>query len=237
MDNFSISVVSIPVVDAIVADAVHHEILFRNESGQVIVSFNGMPFEKASGGLAHYTYDGEGFLKAMTYEDTILDFFKTMDGVIENKVFEGSAEEIVLKMLQAEKASQFINEHNIDYIGYGVIGHSQNSNSVAVSLLRAMGVEVPPEVENLWAPGFERDLLPVDWKPFGDNPDVTELLDPRHDLRKNLELDAISKVIKNMTEEERHIGRSEYFVVDDHQPSAVSQEQYNPSLDNSLPQP
>jgi len=75
--------------------------------------------------------------------------------------------EFLEKVKAAAAAAKYVNDNKIEYVVVGGPGYAgQNSNSVATTLIHAMGYKYPQkELSHLWAPGSERNLLPDDWKP------------------------------------------------------------------------
>lgn len=143
--------------------AVHHEIVFRLPNGKMFMGLNGQAVDRETGESSNFTIQPNKSLRisASIYEAT--------EGAYTTAtLMRGSGDEVLQKMGQALEAAQFINDSNLTYVPVDPISCSQNSNSVATSILHAMELEYPPEIEELWAPGECRDLLPAHWESHYD---------------------------------------------------------------------
>ena len=82
--------------------------------------------------------------------------------VIETEIFRGDVKEYLRKMAMAVEALHFINAQNLNYRPEDTNGDSPNS--IAHTLVEAMGLEFPKEASHFWAPGHERIILPKNWR-------------------------------------------------------------------------
>jgi len=143
--------------------AVHHEIVFLLPNGKMFMGMNGQAFDRETGESDNFTIQPNKSLRVSA------SVYKATDGEYTTAtLMRGSGEEVLQKLGQAVEAAHFINESNLTYVPVDPITCSQNSNSVATSILHAMGLEYPPEIEELWAPGECRDLLPEHWESHYD---------------------------------------------------------------------
>ena len=81
------------------------------------------------------------------------------------EIFSGSYEDVMRYYLIALDAAHFINQQNLRY-QLGIFEKGQNSNSVADSLLQALGFNMPERHNIFIIPGHGRLLLPKGWKSF-----------------------------------------------------------------------
>lgn len=82
--------------------------------------------------------------------------------IIETEIFRGPMKEYLRKMTMAVEALQFINAQNLNYRPEDKNGDTPNS--IAHTLIEAMGLTFPEEASHFWAPGHERILLPKNWR-------------------------------------------------------------------------
>lgn len=153
--------------------AVHNEVAIYDDKGKFISAFNGEAFDTKTGHGATFATGPTASLRVFYSEEP----FKSPEKnelhhsiVIADNL---SYDDILKKTNQAAAAGMHINDSKIEYVIFGGINHAaQNSNSVATSILRAMGYDYPKnELPNTWAPGSERDLLPTNWK--SDTDEIT----------------------------------------------------------------
>lgn len=200
-DKYQIIIRSYEVADFLGLDpAVHHEIIFA-KNGEPMLSFNGDAYNRQTGEIHFPSTSGQDTLRVRAMGVTIQDIDKEGEfPVVANTVlFEGNEQEMLSKLGQAAEASSFINAQNMDYVILGgPTFPGQNSNSVAYTLTHAMGLEVPPEVENLWAPGYGRLLLPNDWQ--SNIPTETENLFSY--IKSNLEKLSVGNVMQQVRGDE-----------------------------------
>jgi len=79
----------------------------------------------------------------------------------ESVLFKGTYEEVMAKLILAQRAALIINLRNMDYVATGgLLTPGQNSNSVISTLVQSMGLKMPEDIASLWAPGSGRTLLP-----------------------------------------------------------------------------
>jgi hypothetical protein len=77
-------------------------------------------------------------------------------------IFSGDVKDYLRRMAMAVEALHFINAQNLNYRPEDVNGDSPNS--IAHTLVTAMGLEFPAEASQYWAPGHERIILPRNWR-------------------------------------------------------------------------
>ncbi len=82
--------------------------------------------------------------------------------VNEVEIFRGPIKDYLHKMAMAVEALHFINAQNLNYRPEDTNGDSPNS--IAHTLVQAMGLEMPMEATAFWAPGHERIILPKNWR-------------------------------------------------------------------------
>lgn len=204
--EYTIRVVSSEAVRLFGEMAVHHSIVFFDGDNVPQVLFSGEAMDYKTGKLARDlkrlgTENDTLRVFSGHIKDDYSDSFKKdfVDGDISNIVFTGSKAEVFEKMLLMMDAANHINQQNLQYQIVGVVAESQNSNSVANSLLTAANIEIPPEVSNLWAPGFDRILLPENWKSAYANQDIA-LRDLKTLLKSAIPLigpEAVAEMVKN----------------------------------------
>lgn len=82
--------------------------------------------------------------------------------VAETEIFKGDVKIYLQKMAMAVEALHFINAQNLNYRPEDTNGDSPNS--IAHTLVAAMGFEFPTEASQFWAPGHDRIILPRNWR-------------------------------------------------------------------------
>jgi hypothetical protein len=82
--------------------------------------------------------------------------------VADTEIFKGDVKIYLQKMAMAVEALHFINAQNLNYRPEDTNGDSPNS--IAHTLVSAMGLEFPAEASGFWAPGHERIILPRNWR-------------------------------------------------------------------------
>lgn len=162
--EYAIKVRSYQVFDnALVGTAVHNEIIFEH-NGKPMMSMNGNPWKRETGqpnfpGIGDNNTLRVGMMEGRTIKDN--DTAGNFPVVGEQTLYQGNDPAKFLELVgRAAEAAKFVNAQNLDYIMVDPLRTAQNSNSVAHTLTHAMGLEYPPETENLWAPGHGRLLLP-----------------------------------------------------------------------------
>lgn len=156
---WTISVASTAVKIPVFPDPSHNCILIRNPQGKVAYSIHGFAVDPKTGryigiGGAHNVLKGA--------INTGMGNFENAQIKVETDVFCAPLDEIVPKVAHMAQAIVYINEQNFSYIaadGFPIDVDAQNSNSLTEAMLAIMGLEMPQENENVWAPGKKRDLL------------------------------------------------------------------------------
>jgi len=154
---------------------VHFEVVFVDAEGSVNNVINGHPFECGSGEYAggmRAASDGN-VLKTMYGSDVSFGDITGHEPLVKIELGEMGTSEFFELRNRAREAGAVINAQNIPYVMMDPFQKGQNSNSVAFSVVKAMGLDVPPEVDAIWAPGWGRDLLPHDFQSFFDYFPVT----------------------------------------------------------------
>ncbi len=140
----------------------HHNAVSVYFGEEEAFTIHGMAVNREKGGV-EAVGDNDDTLRALIIPGNRNDLFDMpING--EHTIFEGTAEEAAPIMLAAFDAVKYINDQNLNYDPFEVFGTSQNSNSVAHTIVEAMEQKFPEESEKYWAPGHDRILLPEDWK-------------------------------------------------------------------------
>lgn len=160
-DVYEIRLNSYKIAGALGVSAVHNEVAFY-KNGKIVTAFNGNAHSKQSGELSPYATKPGNVLRVTA---TNFDYTKIMElsgsvtlAKLERDDWETQIDNAIL-------TGRFINSNPIDYIVLGGSeNEAQNSNSVATSILHALGYKYPSnELKNLWAPGSQRLLTPDNW--------------------------------------------------------------------------
>lgn len=164
-DTFEVRINSHKVIGIGNIVAVHNEVAFYR-NGETLLAINGNAHDNQTGELNTFTISPGGTLRVSAGDTTYGQGSYPMQLV--GSVTLGTnltREEFLEKVKTVVAASQYINDNKIEYV---VIGgptyEGQNSNSVATTLITAMGYQYPQnEFSGLWAPGAKRNLLPEGW--------------------------------------------------------------------------
>ena len=133
----------------------YNHIVFRDHTGEDKVMMNGLALERQDSELRAL----RGVM-APPSEGSLAGHHMTQ--VVEIEIFRGDVKEYLRRMAMAVEALHFINEQNLSYKPEDV--NWDSPNSIAHTLVHAMGLEFPEEATHFWAPGHERILLPVNWR-------------------------------------------------------------------------
>lgn len=125
-------------------------------------AFHGFAVDRETGDTTGIGDTKNDTLRAMILPPQESEDFK-MHISGESVFFQGDWEEGIRKSASGLDAMKFINDQNLDYDPYVLIGTAQNSNSVAHTIVHAMGSEFPKGAEEHWAPGHDRILVPEGW--------------------------------------------------------------------------
>ena len=153
--------------------AVHHEVSFYYPDGELFQTLNGHPFDRASGDISL----GVGDNKTLRVIHDSSKDYEALTGdepISEVTLWEGDRVGFYDKLFRSREAATFINQQNLDYELVNPFVTSQNSNSVAYTMVRVMGLDFPPETWGTWAPGHGRYLMPDRFQSFFDRYPVTE---------------------------------------------------------------
>ncbi|MCB1720603.1 MAG: hypothetical protein H6860_06475 [Rhodospirillales bacterium] len=134
---------------------VHNYIIFRDHSGEDKVMMSGLAIERNESDVRAL----RGVM-APPNEGGLPQGHFTI--VKESEVWCGPVKEYLRKMAMAVEALHFINAQNLNYRPEDQNGDSPNS--IAHTLVKAMGLEFPEETSAFWAPGHERIILPKNWR-------------------------------------------------------------------------
>lgn len=133
---------------------VYNHICFYNSKGQKAMSIHAMPMRRGDNTLTL-----RAVLSPAGQEKMPMNTFNVVQQM---EVFKGSGEQYLRKLLCAADAMKFINAQNLNYNVEDENGDSPNS--VAHTVMTAMGLEFPEQATHFWAPGHERIILPLDWR-------------------------------------------------------------------------
>ncbi len=149
----SIHLVSVEVGE--LGGPAYNYLIFRDHNGEDKVMMNGLALERKNsdiralrGVMAPPT---QGGLPQQHFTETV-----------RVEIFRGSMKAYLQKMAMAVEALHFINAQNLNYRPEDINGDSPNS--IAHTLIKAMGLEFPEEATHFWAPGHERIILPENWR-------------------------------------------------------------------------
>lgn len=171
--EFSIHLVSTDLGMPLLGSPNHNYISVRDLRGEEIFAIHGLAIDRETGGVVAVG-DNDDTLRAVITTPEFFDIHDTYEKDSEHVLFTGSEEDVLRRVLPAFDATAFINNQNLIYDKIEVAGTAQNSNSVAHTMVEAMGFDFPEEIERYWAPGHDRILLPEDWSsPFAD-PSMSE---------------------------------------------------------------
>lgn len=168
---YQIIINSYPVADTPFGQAVHHELVFM-ERGEVFQVLNGYPFDRLTGLVTNGIGDNNTLRAVHDSEHTYgkLLGVKPLSSAV---LWEGNMVEFYDKLQRSREAATYINSQKMDYSLFEFLGTAQNSNSVAYTITQAMGLKYPAKVENMWAPGHGRYLMPEKFESFFDRYSVT----------------------------------------------------------------
>lgn len=161
-DVYEIRLNSYRILGALGVSAVHNEVAFY-KNGKPILAFNGNAHSRENGSLSAFAISPDHTLRVSATQKDLNELGGNKANLLKSvKLGELDEDLWIHKIDLAVKVSRFINANDIDYIVLGnAENEAQNSNSVARSLVAALGYEYPSkELENLWAPGDKRNLLP-----------------------------------------------------------------------------
>lgn len=161
-DVYEIRLNSYRILGALRVTAVHNEVAFY-KNGKPILAFNGNAHSRENGSLSAFAISPDHTLRVSATQKDLNEQAGNKANLLKSvKLGELDKDLWIHKIDLAVKVSRFINANDIDYIVLGnAENEAQNSNSVARSLVAALGYEYPSkELENLWAPGDKRNLLP-----------------------------------------------------------------------------
>lgn len=132
----------------------YNYVCFYNAKGQKAMSIHSMPMMRGDNTLTL-----RAVLAPAGTKNLPQDHFNIVQQM---EIFKGSGEEYLRKLLCAADAMKFINAQNLNYNQEDQNGDSPNS--VAHTVVTAMGLEFPEEATQFWAPGHERIILPLNWR-------------------------------------------------------------------------
>ncbi|MCB9981652.1 MAG: hypothetical protein H6860_04555 [Rhodospirillales bacterium] len=150
-------------------NAHHNYLSFRGPDGKEQFAIHGLSIDRKTGDLATLS-NPNSTLRVVAFEaKSNQEFIEHHDIVGDSVLYAGGHKDFSRYEALAVDAGHFINRQNLNYTPID-IGTPQNSNSVAYTLVKAMGLEFPEDAERLWAPGHGRILLPRDWHSEYENP-------------------------------------------------------------------
>ena len=133
----------------------HNYTVFRDHTGADKVMMNGLVINRKNSDVRAL----RGVMAPPNEGGLPQEHFNVVN---EAEVFRGPVSEYLQKMAMACEALHFINAQNLNYLPEDQNGESPNS--IAHTLLTAMGLEFPEETAAFWAPGHERVILPKNWR-------------------------------------------------------------------------
>ncbi|MCC6598801.1 MAG: hypothetical protein IT559_08430 [Alphaproteobacteria bacterium] len=133
----------------------HHYIMFRDHTGADKVVMHGLAIARRNSPVrALRGVMGQPESNTLPNEH--------FTGIAEFEIFRGDVKTYLQKMAMAVEALHFINAQNLNYRPEDLNGDSPNS--IAHTLVTAMQLEFPEEATHFWAPGYERIILPRNWR-------------------------------------------------------------------------
>jgi len=129
-------------------------IMFRNHEGKDAMCFLGMPMKRGDD-----TFSIRAVMDQPMQSQLNLGAIEVLDEV---ELFRGSGEEYLRKMVCAADAAKYINDRNVNFDPENFEG--DGPNSVARTLVKAMDLEFPVELEQYWIPGYQHTLVPKEWR-------------------------------------------------------------------------
>lgn len=153
---FSNQLLALPLLP----DPAHNGLLFvGSHEGDFTFSINGSAINRRTGEMESIGGNSDALLVNEHYTRSDSDITVT-------EIYNGSFDDVMKKLRITLDASCFINKQNLAYDLFEFSGTAQNSNSVAYSLMRAMGFELPEYHKKYMMPGHGRLLLPSGWRSF-----------------------------------------------------------------------
>jgi len=185
-ENFRIELRSYQVAKIpLMGPAAHNELVFLHKN-KVLMAINGDPYNRTTGALSPPTFNHHDTLRvSILPENTMGDKVNAENYPLlkTTELFSGREGKFAELAGRAMEAAHSINNSNIDYIMFSPIFTAQNSNSVAYTLMQAMGLQVPAGTDLPWAPGHGRLLLPDNFTSRFDN--VAQMPNWLNDARFN----------------------------------------------------
>lgn len=133
----------------------YHYIVFRDHTGGDKVVMHGLAIARKSSPVRAL----RGVMGQPHESGLPAEHFAS---IAEFEIFRGDVKTYLQKMAMAVEALHFINAQNLNYRPEDLNGDSPNS--IAHTLVTAMGLEFPEEATQFWAPGYERIILPRNWR-------------------------------------------------------------------------
>lgn len=133
----------------------YNYIVFRDHTGEDKVMMNGLAIERNEGDVRAL----RGVMAPPNQSGLPAEHFTN---VSEMEICRCDVKTYLRKMAMAIEALHFINAQNLNYRPEDTNGDSPNS--IAHTLVIAMGLDFPPEAESFWTPGHERIILPRNWR-------------------------------------------------------------------------
>lgn len=171
--QFSIVLVSTDLDMPFLGSPNHSYVSIRGPDGEKIFAIHGLAIDRETGGIVAVG-DNDNTLRAVITTPDFFDIHDTFNKDGEYTLFTGSQDDVLRRVLPALDAVTFINDQNLIYDKYSLTHGGQNSNSVAHTMVDAMGFEFPEDIERFWAPGHNRILLPDDWRSHYADPSLSD---------------------------------------------------------------
>jgi len=133
----------------------YNYIVFRDHTGEDKVMMNGLAIERKDSDIRAL----RGVMAPPNQSGLPEDHFTIVN---EMEICRCDVKTYLRKMAMAVEALHFINAQNLNYRPEDTNGDSPNS--IAHTLIIAMGLDFPEEAESFWTPGHERIILPKNWR-------------------------------------------------------------------------
>ncbi len=137
------------------ASFVHKEIVVLNDKNEPVMAFAGHAWDKKTGEFKGISYMGTDTLRATVNKEPGQGLALDITNI--RVLDSGSKEDILDKANIGIAAAIKINEKNLTYHPIGI--SPTNSNSVAATVAKAMGFELPPNPKSVYSPGESQQLL------------------------------------------------------------------------------
>jgi hypothetical protein len=151
---WSIELMQHPLVFGI---AGHNYLVLRNENNEIIQELHGLATDTVTGTWKYVGNKESDILKVWEFDNS--RYYLAQKNYAGISLRQGTRETEMLTWNKAEACKEKINEKNLPYPPFGIKinGDTENSNSVAYTLMLCMGVDA--KHIGLITPGWRKDLL------------------------------------------------------------------------------